>query len=63
MIDDEKIAAIKKNFPLAPLHNPANLLGIGACQKAMPGKPQVAVFDTAFHMTMPAPAIYLRHPL
>ena len=56
LIDDEKIAAIKKNFPLAPLHNPANLLGIEACQKAMPGKPQVAVFDTAFHMTMPAAA-------
>ena len=58
LIDDEKIAAIKKNFPLAPLHNPANLLGIEACQKAMPGKPQVAVFDTAFHMTMPAAYIY-----
>ena len=56
LIDDEKIAAIKKNFPLAPLHNPANLLGIEACQKAMPGTPQVAVFDTAFHMTMPAEA-------
>ena len=56
LIDDEKIEAIKKNFPLAPLHNPANLLGIEACQKAMPGKPQVAVFDTAFHMTMPAEA-------
>ena len=56
LIDDEKIAAIRKNFPLAPLHNPANLLGIEACQKAMPGKPQVAVFDTAFHMTMPAEA-------
>ncbi|MBQ7143713.1 MAG: acetate/propionate family kinase, partial [Oscillospiraceae bacterium] len=40
----------------APLHNPANLLGIDACRKAMPGKPQVAVFDTAFHMTMPAEA-------
>ncbi len=56
LIDGEKIEAIKKNFPLAPLHNPANLLGIEACQKAMPGKPQVAVFDTAFHMTMPAAA-------
>ena len=56
LIDDEKIAAIRKNFPLAPLHNPANLLGIEACQKAMPGKPQVAVFDTAFHMTMPSAA-------
>ena len=56
LIDAEKIEAIKKNVPLAPLHNPANLLGIEACQKAMPGKPQVAVFDTAFHMTMPAEA-------
>ena len=56
LIDEEKIEAIKKNFPLAPLHNPANLLGIDACRKAMPGKPQVAVFDTAFHMTMPAEA-------
>ena len=56
LIDSEKIEAIRRNFPLAPLHNPANLLGIEACQKAMPGKPQIAVFDTAFHMTMPAEA-------
>ena len=42
--------------PLAPLHNPANLIGIEACEKAMPGVPQAAVFDTAFHQTMPAQA-------
>jgi acetate kinase len=41
---------------LAPLHNPANILGIRACQKIMPGVPNVAVFDTAFHQTMPAKA-------
>ena len=56
LIDDKSIEGIKKCFPLAPLHNPANLLGIEACRKAMPGKPQAAVFDTAFHMTMPAQA-------
>ena len=43
-------------IPLGPLHNPANLMGIEACKKVMPGKPQVAVFDTAFHMTMPPKA-------
>ena len=42
--------------PWVPLHNPANLMGIEACEKVMPGKPQVAVFDTAFHMTMPPKA-------
>ena len=56
VIDDEVIAAIKKCIPLGPLHNPANLMGIEACQKVMPKTPQVAVFDTAFHMTMPAKA-------
>ena len=56
LINAERKEAIKKCFPLAPLHNPANLLGIEACEKVMPGKPQVAVFDTAFHMTMPAAA-------
>ena len=56
LVDDACIAAIKKCIPLGPLHNPANLMGIEACQKAMPGKPQVAVFDTAFHMTMPPEA-------
>ena len=53
VINDEVIAAIEKCIPLGPLHNPANLMGIRACQAVMPTTPQVAVFDTAFHMTMP----------
>lgn len=57
-IDDAVIAAIEENCDLGPLHNPANLMGIRACMKAMPGVPQVAVFDTAFHQTMP-PKAYL----
>ena len=56
IIDDEVIKAIKKCIPLGPLHNPANLMGIEACQSVMPNTPQVAVFDTAFHMTMPPKA-------
>ena len=56
IIDDACIAAIEKCIPLGPLHNPANLMGIRACQKIMPNTPQVAVFDTAFHMTMPSKA-------
>ena len=56
VIDDACIAAIEKCIPLGPLHNPANLMGIRACQKIMPNTPQVAVFDTAFHMTMPPKA-------
>ena len=56
IIDDAVIAAIEKCIPLGPLHNPANLMGIRACQAVMPNTPQVAVFDTAFHMTMPAKA-------
>ena len=56
IIDEECIKAIEKCIPLGPLHNPANLMGIRACQAVMPGKPQVAVFDTAFHMTMPPKA-------
>ena len=56
IIDDACIAAIKECIPLGPLHNPANLMGIEACQKVMAGTPQVAVFDTAFHMTMPEKA-------
>lgn len=54
VINDEVIAAIEKNVQLAPLHNPANLMGIYACRKIMPNTPMVAVFDTAFHQTMPA---------
>mgnify|MGYP000759315943 FL=1 len=56
VIDDACIAAIEKCIPLGPLHNPANLMGIRACQAIMPNTPQVAVFDTAFHMTMPPKA-------
>ena len=55
-IDDAVMAALEECIPLAPLHNPANLMGIRACQAVMPTTPQVAVFDTAFHMTMPAKA-------
>ena len=56
IIDDAVIAGIEKCIPLGPLHNPANLMGIRACQAIMPNTKQVAVFDTAFHMTMPAKA-------
>ena len=53
LIDDQVISAIEEVSDLAPLHNPANLIGIRACAKLMPSVPQVAVFDTAFHQTMP----------
>ena len=56
IIDDACIKAIEACIPLGPLHNPANLMGIRACQSVMPNTPQVAVFDTAFHMTMPPKA-------
>ncbi len=56
LINDKVLKTIEECIPLAPLHNPANLTGIRACQKAMPGVPMVAVFDTAFHQTMPAKA-------
>lgn len=52
LITDEVIQEIKENETLAPLHNPAAILGIEACPKVMPGKPMVAVFDTAFHQTI-----------
>ena len=55
-INDEVLKAIEECNDLAPLHNPANLIGINACTSIMPGVPQVAVFDTAFHQTMPAVA-------
>ena len=54
LIDDQVIAQIKKCSDIAPLHNPANLLGINAVSEALPSVPQVAVFDTAFHQTMPS---------
>ena len=53
IITDEVKAALEKCCDLAPLHNPANLIGIAACEEIMPGVPQVGVFDTAFHQTMP----------
>ena len=56
VINDEVIKAIEDVSDLAPLHNPANLIGIHACEKIMPGVPRVAVFDTAFHQTMPEKA-------
>lgn len=56
VITDEVLQAIEECNDLAPLHNPANLIGINACQKLMPGTPMVAVFDTAFHQTMPEEA-------
>jgi len=56
IVNEDVIKAIKKCIPLGPLHNPANLMGIEACQAVMPNTPQVAVFDTAFHMTMPPKA-------
>ena len=56
VIDEACKQAIRDCTPLGPLHNPANLMGIEACEKIMPNKPQVAVFDTAFHMTMPPKA-------
>ena len=56
VINDEVMKAIEECNDLAPLHNPANLIGINACKEIMPNVPMVAVFDTAFHQTMPAKA-------
>ena len=56
VLTDEVMAAIEECNDLAPLHNPANLIGINACKKLMPGTPMVGVFDTAFHQTMPEEA-------
>ncbi len=56
VVDDRVIASIEKCCELAPLHNPANLAGLQAARKILPGKPQVAVFDTAFFQTMPRAA-------
>ncbi|HOF71227.1 MAG TPA: acetate kinase [Verrucomicrobiota bacterium] len=58
LIDDKAIATIDRLSSLAPLHNPPNLKGILACRELLPGVPQVAVFDTAFHQTMP-PVAYM----
>ena len=56
VITDEVLAAVEECNDLAPLHNPANLIGVDACKKCMPGVPMVGVFDTAFHQTMPKEA-------
>jgi len=63
IIDDEVIKAIEECNELAPLHNPANLIGIRSCQAIMAGVPMVAVFDTAFHQTMPEHAYLYGLPL
>lgn len=58
IIDDEVIAGVEECSPLAPLHNPANLIGVRACQAIMQGVPNIGVFDTAFHQTM-EPVAYM----
>lgn len=62
IIDEEVIAAIKENIPLAPLHNPPNLVGIEVARSIFPDSPQVAVFDTAFHQTIPMRAFLYAIP-
>lgn len=63
VIDEEVMKAIEECNDLAPLHNPANLIGINACRELMPGTPMVAVFDTAFHQTMPQKAYLYGLPI
>lgn len=63
LVTDEVKETIRECFPLGPLHNPANLMGIEACQEAMPQTPNVAVFDTAFHHTMPKKAYMYGVPM
>jgi acetate kinase len=62
LIDDHVVAAIRSLIPLAPLHNPSNLLGVEIARKRFPGTPQVAVFDTAFHQTLPPHAFHYAVP-
>ena len=62
LITDDVMTTIAGCIPLAPLHNPANITGIKACQEVMPGVPMVAVFDTAFHQTMPPRAFIYAIP-
>jgi acetate kinase len=62
LINDEVMDAIKQNIELAPLHNPANIMGIEACRNTMPDTPMTAVFDTAFHQTMPKDAFLYAVP-
>ena len=63
IITDEMIKAVEECNDLAPLHNPANLIGIRVCSELMPHVPQVGVFDTAFHQTMPAKAYLYGLPI
>ena len=63
VINDEVIKAVEECNDLAPLHNPANLIGINVCKELMPGVPMVGVFDTAFHQTMPAKAYLYGLPI
>ena len=71
IITEDVEATIKECFPLAPLHNPPNLMGISACKRILPNIPHVAVFDTAFHQTMPEHAylyaipyeLYMEHSI
>lgn len=63
LIDDEVIEAVESLIPLAPLHNPGNLEGVRVAREVFPGVPQVAVFDTAFHATLPEPAYTYALPL
>ncbi len=63
VITDEVISAVEECNDLAPLHNPANLIGIRVCSELMPNVPQVGVFDTAFHQTMPAKAYLYGLPI
>ena len=62
LIDDKVVATIREMVPLAPLHNPANLIGIEVARERRPDVPQVAVFDTAFHQSMPARAFHYAIP-
>ena len=62
LLTEEAMAAVEANNELAPLHNPANLMGVRTCMALMPGKPNVGVFDTAFHQTMPAKAFMYALP-
>lgn len=62
LLDENVLKAIEANNDLAPLHNPANLMGIRTCMELMPGKKNVGVFDTAFHQTMPAEAFMYALP-
>ena len=63
LITDDVMASLRDNCDLAPLHNPANIIGIEACMDIMPGVPQVGVFDTAFHQTMPKKAYLYALPI